>query len=110
MLIVGGAFGLVQRVVAITARRTVAGGEPIDVLFVGLDLATILVGLLIRTGRGWIAALNLVALSAFLYLTALPNAIALFYGLLYGAVLVVLLVHRPWFDALRAWRARPIRR
>jgi hypothetical protein len=76
------------------------GGLPLGVLFAALDILTIVVGVLIRLGRGWVLALNVTAIALFLELTALPSPIALLMAILDTVVMFTLIRHRPWFE----WR------
>jgi hypothetical protein len=52
-----------------------------------------------------VLAINVLAVATFVYLTAALNPVALFFAVLYGAVFALLFANRPWFDAMRAWRA-----
>ena len=78
---------------------------PLLTLFSLVDALMIVVGWLVRTGRSWVLSINVVAIQAFIYLAGFPNVALVFFGLLSLAVLFALLRHRPWFDAMRAWRA-----
>jgi len=101
ILIVGGITSLVGSLPgALSPDAETAGALPIVALILALNVLTIIVGLLIRTGRGWILALNVVAIELFLYLTALPSAIAALFVALDLVVLFALLRHRWWFDLL----------
>jgi hypothetical protein len=71
---------------------------PLAWLLLALNIATIVVGLLVRAGRAWVLALNVTAIALFLELTALPSPIALLFALLDGLVLVALIRHRAWFE------------
>jgi len=95
ILIIGGAVDLATGISPFQA-----GGFPLGTLFLALDVLTIVVGLLIRAGRGWILALNVTAIALFLELTALPSPIALLMALLDALVMFTLFRHRAWFE----WR------
>jgi hypothetical protein len=105
VLVIGGMVGLIERL----ARAADYGDRPGVAL--GLALSTLLdvlliaVGLLVRSGRAWVLAINVLAVATFVYLTAALNPVALFFAVLYGAVFALLFANRPWFDAMRAWRA-----
>lgn len=72
--------------------------ELLDLVFIGLALATIVVGLLVRAGRAWLLDINLAAIILFLELTALPSGVAIVFAALDAIVLVALFRHRSWFD------------
>jgi hypothetical protein len=70
--------------------------EPLAALSIAIGVATVLLGLLVRSGRAWLVALNVAAVAGFLELTSLSPA-----GLLFSAmdvlVVILLLRDRPWF-------------
>jgi hypothetical protein len=104
ILIVGGAIGLVGVVSRLSSVP--AGLEPFFALTAALDLASIVVGLLVRTGRLWIVALNYAAVLAFLDLLASgASPLALMLGVANLAVVVILMVNKPWFDSVERWRS-----
>lgn len=94
ILIVGAATAILQ-----TISYQLSGGDtgPIGLLVSALNVATILVGILIRSGRAWILAINVVAIALFLELTALPSVFALIFATLDVIVLFALFRHRAWF-------------
>jgi len=105
VLIIGGMVGLIERLAAtpdFANRPGVAIGLALSTL---LDLVLIVVGLLVRTGRGWVVAINVLAVATFVYLTAGLNPVALFFAAVYGALFALVLANRPWFAEMRAWRA-----
>lgn len=69
-------------------------------LFVALDVLTVFVGLLVRAGRAWVLAINVVAVVLFVELTAVAggSAVAVLFAALDAVVLFALFRHRPWFD------------
>jgi hypothetical protein len=69
------------------------------VLFVTLGLLTMLTGIALRYAHWWLFGVNFVAVAAFLELTSFTVQ-GLFSGTIDLLVVVVLLVHRPWF----AWK------
>lgn len=81
----------------------VLGGGPgglVETLVLGLDALMVLVGILARSGRAWVLAINVVAIALFLEVTALPATFAIVSAALDAVVLVALFRHRSWFD----WR------
>lgn len=68
-------------------------------LALAINFATIAIGLLVRTGRLWILAINYVAVLGFLdLLGAASSATSFMLALAEMFVLVVLLLNRPWFQ------------
>ena len=108
ILIVGGAISLVGPLSAVMSSAP--GGDPFLGLTVALAVGSIVVGLLTRFGRSWIVAVNYVAVLGFLDLLASgASPLALMLGLADILVVVILFVHKPWFDAMRARRsAQPL--
>lgn len=94
ILIVGGMTAVLQRVGSSAGG---ASGGIVDVLLLGLSLLTVVVGVLVRMGRGWVLAVNVVAIALFLEVTALPSIFAITFGLFDAVVLFALFRHRAWF-------------
>jgi hypothetical protein len=104
ILIVGGALGLLGGFTA--APGLPSGTESVFVLAIALDVGAIVVGVLVRLGRWWIVAVNYVAVLGFLDLVASGGSVlALLRGVADVVVVVILVLTKPWFDALAAWRA-----
>jgi hypothetical protein len=103
LLIVGGALGVVGFFVG--GGSTLSGLEAVSLVTLGLNLAQIVVGLLLRVGRLWLVAVNYVAVLAFLDLLASGvSPLALMLAAAEILVVVILFAQRPWFEAMRAWR------
>ena len=103
ILIIGGILGLAGAIAG--AASLPAGTGPLLAVTLALDIASIVVGVLIRMGRLWILDVNYVAIVGFLDLLAAgASPIALIRGIGEVAVVVILLVYRPWF-VRRAGRA-----
>ena len=99
-LVVGGCVSILGSIQAIASLS--AAGQPVDGLApvtLGIGAAIMVLGLVVRSGRGWLVTVNVVAVLGFLELTS--GTIA---GIVLGAldVLVVLALvsERPWFQ----WR------
>jgi hypothetical protein len=104
ILIVGGAIQLILAIA--TLPRVAPGAEPVAALALALNVASIAVGLLVRLGRAWLMALNFAAVLGFLDLLGGGGSpLSLMLGVAEVLVVLILLAQRPWFDAMRAWRA-----
>ena len=104
IFIVGGIVGLIQ--VATTAGGVPAGIEPFTATALALHAGSIALGVLIRTGRAWLLALNYAAVLGFLDLQgAGASPLFLMLGLADVLIVGILLAKKPWFDAMRTWRA-----
>ncbi len=96
ILIIGGILGLAGAMGG--AASLPAGTGLLLVVTIALDVASIVVGVLIRMGRHWILDVNYVAIVGFLDLLAAGGSpIALIRGIGEVVVVVILLVYRPWF-------------
>ena len=105
ILITSGVLGLMGAVGA--ASDLPAGTEVLLVVTAALNVGSLVIGALVRTGRAWLLAVNYVAVLGFLDFTgAPPSGLALLLGIADVIVVVILLVHKSWFDALRAFRRR----
>jgi hypothetical protein len=105
LLIVGGGLGVLGLIA--TDAQQPAGLEWLAVLTLVLNVAQIVVGVLVRIGRFWIVAVNYVAVLGFLdFRSASVSPLGLMLGLTEVVVLVILIIHRSWFD--RRW-AEPSR-
>jgi hypothetical protein len=94
-LVVGGLTGML----GVLATPDPAGYFALDLLFIGLNVLTVVVGLLVRAGRAWVLAINVVAVVLFLEITGLPSGVAIVFATLDTIVLFALIRHRRWFDA-----------
>lgn len=104
LLIVGGTTGLIGLLVSASSRPP--GTEPFVALTLILDVGAVVLGLLIRLGRFWILAVNFAAVVGFIdLLGAGGSPLALMLGVADIAVVVILFLYRPWFDAMRERRA-----
>lgn len=105
ILIVSGVLGLIGAIGA--ASGLPSGTEPILVITVVLNLGSVAVGLLARFGRAWLVAVNYVAVLGFLDLSAgAGSGLALLLGVADVIVVIILLLNKPWFDAMRRMRRR----
>lgn len=105
ILVAGGLIGLSQIAVG---EYVITGSLPAKAPIVGVALiaylVSILIGFALRSGRAWLAGLNLAILTALLYLPAAGRP--LFFALILAHIVaaVGLVVGRPWFAAAAAAR------
>jgi hypothetical protein len=105
ILIVSGVLGLVGTIGA--AADLPPGTGLILVITAALNLGSIAVGVLVRYGRAWLLDVNYVAVLGFLDLVAgTGSGLALLLGIADIVVVVILLLNKPWFDAMRRMRQR----
>jgi hypothetical protein len=99
ILIVGGLTALVGWIVGqLISPNLPTDAGLVPAIVVGLNVVAIATGVFIRNGRYWRICINIVAVAMFLYLTAFPNPIAVFYLFLDTVVFFGLVRHRDWFD------------
>jgi hypothetical protein len=102
ILIVGGVLGLIGAIAGATSLPP--GTGLLIAATIALDVASIVVGVLIRMGRLWLVDVNYVAVVGFLDLTAAATSpLALILGIADAVVVVILLLYRPWFQRRAAW-------
>lgn len=105
LFVFGGLFGLTQLVFGdfvITGQLPAKG--PILGVAAILYAASIALGIGIRTGRAWLAALNLAIVFAVVYVAAFGKPVALALGVAHGVAAVLLIRVRPWFAEVARWR------
>ncbi len=108
ILIVSGVLGLIGAIG--TASGLPAGTEQLFVITVALNLGSVAIGVLARFGRAWLVAVNYVAVLGFLDLAgAAESGLALVLGVADVVVVIILLLNKPWFDAMRQMRRRQAR-
>jgi hypothetical protein len=104
ILIVGGAMQLIVTIATLSGVPPGAG--PFLAIALTLNLASIVLGALVRLGRAWLVAINFSAVVAFLDLLGSGGSpLSLTLGAGEVLVVAILLARKPWFDAMRAWRA-----
>lgn len=81
------------------------GARPIVALLLALNILTVVVGVLVRTGRAWLVCINVVAVLVFVESMAIADGsvLAVLLAALDGFVFVTLTRQRGWFD----WRPPP---
>ncbi len=105
ILIVSGVLGLIGAIGA--ASGLPAGTEELFMITVVLNVGSVAIGVLARFGRAWLVAVNYVAVLGFLDLAgAAESGLALLLGVADVIVVVILLLNKPWFDAMRQMRRR----
>jgi hypothetical protein len=102
-VIVTGVVSVLQSV-EVYARLAQTGdpGAEIAALSIPIGIASVVIGLLLRTGRAWLVGVNLLAIAGFLELLA-ATPLGILAGIVDMLVVVTLVVNRPWF----AWRPAP---
>jgi hypothetical protein len=97
MLIVAGALSVLTSIEAVAQMADRGAVEPsVALLSVAVGLASVVLGLLLRTGRVWLVGVNLAAIAGFLELTS-GSVVGLLYGLLDVFVVIALVATREWF-------------
>lgn len=108
ILVFGGLFGFSQLAVGDYALTgSLPAKDPIRGVALIAYGASVGLGLLIRTGRGWLPALNFAVLVAVLYLPAAGRPLVLLLVFGHAVAAVVLLLFRGWFTEVAAWRRSP---
>jgi hypothetical protein len=97
LLIVSGAMNLLisVQVLGILGEQGSDTG-PLSLVTIVVAIATLLLGFLVRYGRAWLVAVNVVAVVAFLELTS-GSPVGLLFGGVDTFVVIALLIERPWF-------------
>jgi hypothetical protein len=104
ILIVGGILQLLSGIA--TLPSVPPGAEPFAGIALALDAASVTSGVLARTGRAWLVALNVAAILGFLDLLGSGGSpFLLMLGVAEVLVVGLLLARKPWFDAMSGWRA-----
>ena len=104
ILIASGVFGLVRLGLAVGGDGTPGPVPPAVVASeVALQVITIVVGVLVRTGRSWVAVVNVVAVLAFVQFLA-ATIVSVPFAILYVVAFVLIYLNKRWFDARSAWR------
>jgi hypothetical protein len=97
ILVIGGALGFVTSIEAMS-RMADLGTLEISVaslsFFIGAS--SVVLGLLLRTGRAWLFGVNLIAIAGFLELIS-GTVVGLLYGALDVFVVLALVATRDWF-------------
>lgn len=97
LLIVSGGITIllsIQAIVALAGEGVGVGG--LSVITIVLAIVTLAIGVAVRYGRGWLIAVNVVAVLAFLELIS-GSPIGLFFGLVDTFVVLALFREREWF-------------
>ena len=105
LFVFGGLFGLTQLAFGdfVITGQLPAKGPILGVAGI-LYAASMALGIGIRTGRAWLAALNLAVVFAVVCVAAFGKPVALALGAAHGIAAVVLIRVRPWFSAMSRWR------
>ena len=105
ILVAGGLTGFSQ---VAAGEYVITGSLPAKAPIVGVALivylVSILIGVTLRTGRAWLAGLNLAILMALLYLPAVGRPLFLALIVAHAVAAAALVISRPWFSAAAASR------
>ena len=102
--------GVVSGITAVGALLT-GSGDPFVGLTLAIALGSVVLGVAARFGRLWLVSLNYAAVLGFLdILGAATSPQALMIGISEVVVVVILLLRKPWFDAVAAARAGTVGR
>ena len=97
ILIVTGVIGIITAVGASVSGST----DPFTWVGVALNMGSVILGVATRVGRLWLVTLNYVAILGFLdILGSAASPQALMVGLAEVLVVVILILRKPWFDAV----------
>lgn len=97
-VIITGIVSILQSVeVVATLAQTGADDLTLAALSLGIGVATVVIGVLLRVGRAWLIGVNLLAIAGFLELIS-GSAVGILFGLLDVLVVAVLVAHRSWFS------------
>jgi hypothetical protein len=101
---IGGAFGLVQKLLnPVIPVTDLAVGGPLWLGLLLLDVLAVVAAVLLRRGTTWILAANVAAIYAFVHLL-IPSLTGIVFSALYLAVVAACFLTRSWFDEMRDWR------
>jgi hypothetical protein len=101
---IGGAFGIVQKLLAPAILPTgITGFDSLYVLLIVLDVIAVVAAIRLRQGSGWILAANVAAVYAFLHLATFALT-GIVLSVVYLAVVAACYLSREWFDGMRDWR------
>jgi hypothetical protein len=98
LLVVEGAVNLLFSIqVLINLAQAGQSIELLTVISIALATLNLALGLAVRTGRGWLVTVNVVAVLGFLELLS-GTPVGLFFGVLDVFVVLALARERPWFE------------
>ncbi len=100
IVIISGAVSVLISIEAF-ARMSELGsaGAELTLPSLAIGLATVILGILLRSGRAWLVGVNVLAVAGFLELIS-GAPIGIVFGMLDAIAVIVLMVYRPWFQ----WR------
>jgi hypothetical protein len=105
ILVFGGLFGFSQLAVGdFVLTGSLPARDPILGVATIAYAASVLLGIVVRMGRGWLPALNFALLVGLLYLPAAGRPLVLTLVLAHAVAAVILFRFRRWFTDVAAWR------
>ncbi|HYO41567.1 MAG TPA: hypothetical protein VES19_00070 [Candidatus Limnocylindrales bacterium] len=98
IVIVSGAMSVLISIEAFARMNELgSAGTQLTLPSIALGLASMLLGLLLRTGRAWLVGVNVLAIAGFLELIS-GTPLGMVSGALDALAVIVLMVYRPWFQ------------
>jgi hypothetical protein len=92
--------GLIATLISIEAAMSLSARGELDdglaIVSIAIGIAFVILGVLVRTGRAWLVAVNVAAIAGFLELIS-GSAVGFLFGALDVLVVVLLMRDRPWF-------------
>ena len=108
ILVLGGLVGFSQLAVGdYVLTGSLPAKDPILGVATIAYAASIVLGVMVRMGRGWLPALNFALLVALLYIPAAGRPLVLTLVLTNALAAVIILRFRRWFAEMAAWRRAP---
>jgi hypothetical protein len=105
VLVFGGLFGFSQLAIGdyVLTGSLPAKGPIVGVASIAYAVSIVL-GVVVRMGRGWLPAVNFAIIVALLYLPAAARLLVAALALGHGLAAVLLVMERGWFVEMSRWR------
>ena len=97
MVIVSGVVSVLISIEAFARMNELgSAGTQLTLPSIAIGLASVLLGILLRSGRAWLIGINVLAVAGFLELLS-GTPIGIVFGSIDAIAVVVLMAYRPWF-------------